>query len=730
METTHLQVPANTPPQLRLELFGSPRLQIDGSPIQGLKSSKARGLLIYLAVTGEYHSRLALASLLWGNLAEQSARGNLRKAIQTLRTHCGNFVEIEREGLQLDRSANVWVDVVEFKGLLQETSQQSMMDMLYRAVDLYKGDFLTGFYLHNAPEFETWWLQERASLREMMLDALIKLADLYSAERDLERATTLTRQFLEMEPWRESMHRNLMGLLSKSGRRNAAIVQYQLCKKILADEFGVDPEPETIRLYENILAKKQPTQPGPQTAGPTLNAHPANLPHPLNAFVGRDKELLSLHNLVASNRVVTLVGTGGIGKTALSIHLGRSLIDEYADGVWFIDLAAIKDPAMVPQVAALALGIKESGAESAINRLLFSLHEKHCLLILDNCEHVISGASQFAKTILENCEGIKIIATSREAIRIPGEIHYRVPKLSFPKNEHAVDFNNWKNFDAIVLFAKRAAVLSPGFQVTRENLVHIVRICQKLDGIPLTLEMVASGLDVLSLEIIASQMQDQLSLLTFHNRTAPPRQQSLRASLEWSWNLLSDTEKEFLRRFAMFNDKASLDSIDVICRDPDGKSGTALNALMGLVKKSFVNLTNEPGQERRYYLLESHREFAVEKLVLTDEEFSLRNRHLEYYRQLSKEAGPNLVRSEQAIWLTRLEHEIGNIRAALEWSIQSNIEAGLQICMSIWRFWAHYAIREGDSWLSEFLGQQIHAEGRAKALLIRSRLNYFSPAKL
>jgi DNA-binding SARP family transcriptional activator len=327
---------------LQLRLFGSPSIVLDGELLTSIKSAKAQGLLYYLAVTQQSHTRLSLATLLWGEFPDSAARGNLRKALQPLRKYLGDFLTIERSSLTIHEETDTWVDVVEFEHLLQITQGKSAPDYLQQAIDLYKGDFLDGFYLHNAPEFENWWLSKRASLREKMLNALHILADQRAQQGHLDQAIALTRRYLELEPWREGAHRRLMDLLARNGQRSAALAQYELCCQILANELAVEPSQATINLYEDIqtgtfhIPDKASAPPLPITIKPKSGMFLQTTDEVLDQaplFVGRKTELDQLSSILdrcleGHGQFVFISGEPGLGKTTLMTAFARqALVD-------------------------------------------------------------------------------------------------------------------------------------------------------------------------------------------------------------------------------------------------------------------------------------------------------------------------------------------------------------------------------------------------------------------
>ena len=307
---------------------------------------------------------------------------------------------------------------------------------------------------------------------------------------------------------------------------------------------------------------------------------------------------------------MTLTGAGGIGKTQLSLQVGQRLLDAFPDGVWLVELSSIADPALIPNTAAYALRLLELPGRPTLEILLDYLQDKYSLLILDNCEHLINETANFVERVLLTCPKLKLLANSRETLGVPGEVPYQVQPLSFPVAGQAPSFEEWKQYDAMRLFAERAAVVLPDFQVTQNNLTPLAKICQQLDGIPLALELAAVRVKMLTIEQIASRLDDRFRLLTGASRTVLPRQQTLRASIDWSWKLLSTAEQGLLRRLSVFAGEINLEAVEGICATSDIDKAQILDLLAQLVNKSLVIVEREPGEETRYRILETIRQYG------------------------------------------------------------------------------------------------------------------------
>jgi len=663
---------------LRLCLLGSFQLESDAGRIR-LPTRKAEALLAYLAVHAEAHSREKLAALLWGDFPDEQARASLRNALTMLRKALGHTRFLaDRETVQLNPDAELWVDAVAFKTQADAFASTAMPDSEAVDVELYGGDLLADFY-------DEWILPEREHYRLLHLETLARLARWCRSRGDYQRAIEAAKRLLTAEPTDESAHRSLMQSYQALGDYDSALRQYEACQRVLRDELGVEPSSETTALYEQIR-RAAATRSSPEAQ---LN----NLPVPLTSFIGRERDLQELSarlggdDSLAVARLYTLTGPGGAGKTRLALRVAAELAkaQTFADGVWWAELAAASDAAFVPQAAAKVFGLRESPGQPITDSLIAFMRPKRLRLILDNCEHLIVACAQLAEQLLQACPHLKILATSREALGIGGEQVWPVPSL----DTHS---------EAIRLFVERAAAVKFGFTLNESNAQAITQICQRLDGMPFAIELAAARIKALSAEQIAARLDDRFNLLTTGSRAAWPRQQTLRATMDWSHDLLDEAEQTLFRRLAVFAGGFSLEAIEVVRRELEDwtrsvsnppilrpRSGLVsnLDVLTRLIDKSLVIVG-----DARYRLLETTREYAADKLWLSGEESEMRRRHLQWYVQFVESAEPKLISAEQAEWQERLERDHANIRAALRWAIE-NAEAqlGLRLAGALWRFW-------------------------------------------
>ena len=451
----------------------------------------------------------------------------------------------------------------------------------------------------------------------------------------------------------------------------------------------------------------------------TLNIIPTNLPLQLTSFVGRDLEIAEIKEVLTNTRLVTLTGSGGTGKTRLSLQVASEILDRFKDGVWFIELAPITDPMLVPNTVASTLGLHEESGQPPMTALLEWFGERELLIILDNCEHLLDVCAGFVDSVLRKSRGIRILASSREALGIAGETAYRVPSLPIPDLKEQFTLEQLEECESTRLFIERAVQTLPTFNVTSASLPTIIQICQRLDGIPLAIELAAARVKVLSVEQIAERLDDRFKLLSGGSRTALPRQQTLRALIDWSYQLLDEQERLLFQRLAVFVGGWTLETAEAVCSFPSGgiEPYDILDLLTHLVDKSLIIVENA-GRESRYRRLETIRQYAREKLFESEEVALIRDRHLDYFRTLAEKAEIEILHANQTVWLQRLNVEFDNIRAALEWSQENQVEDGLQMGSSIWRFCLRYGYTRE---LVERLNQLLAHPSAAKRTSVRAK---------
>ena len=430
---------------------------------------------------------------------------------------------------------------------------------------------------------------------------------------------------------------------------------------------------------EQVFQLLTPDLPADFPSLKSLDTLPNNLPRQLTSFIGREREIEEVKNLFSTTYLLTLTGSGGCGKTRLGLQVVSDILEEFPDGVWVVELAALSDPTLVPQEVASALGVREVPDSPLQDTLSNYLQSKGLLLMLDNCEHLIEACSTLSNTLLHSCPNLKILVASREALGIAGESTYRVPSLSLPDPKSLPPAENLTMFEAVRLFIDRAIAGVSTFRVTDDNAPDVAQICHRLDGIPLAIELAASRIKVLEVEEINDRLNDRFRLLTGGSRTSLPRQQTLRAAIDWSYNLLSESERVLLNRLSVFMGGWTLPAAEAICADEGMEEYEILDTLTQLVEKSLVvaegaSSGKEVGGKKRYSLLETVRQYGRDKLLESGEGEGLRGRHLDWFLELAEQAEPELLGPDQMEWTDRLEVEHDNLRAALEWALGSGGE--------------------------------------------------------
>jgi predicted ATPase len=455
----------------------------------------------------------------------------------------------------------------------------------------------------------------------------------------------------------------------------------------------------------------------PLSSFPSPKKPKSNLPSSLTTFIGREEQQLEVIRLITKHRLVSLIGSGGVGKTRLSIKIGEQVLENYADGVWFVELASVLDPLHVPRVTAITLGLADEPQRPVIEVLCDFLEEKNMLIILDNCEHLLDACAFLTDTLLKNCPHLKVLPTSREAFGILGEAVYRVPSLGLPDQQQLID--KIRKFESVSLFEERAQLAQFDFSLTPENITSVAQICHRVDGIPLGIELAAAKVSILSTQQIAEQLDESINLLTGGSRTALPRHQTMRASMDWSWGMLTEAEQIVMRQLSVFVGGWVLDAAQAIC------DSEVLELMNSLVRKSLIVSNQKAGHETRYFFHETIRQYTREKLIQADEEVNSSTRHLRYFVELAERAEIELKGPIQTEWYSRLKDERDNIHVALRWAEQTDLEAGLYLASRLGTFWWMFDLRDGNYWLSRFLQRSesfSYPKARAKALYIHGMI--------
>ncbi len=690
------------PPSLRISLLGGFSAAAGESVVNegAWRLRKSKSLVKLLALAPEHRLHRERASeLLWPDRDPAAAANNLhqalfvaRRALETAGLDGAAAIELRDDALLL---VDAEVDVEKFEDAAGEARGSGDKALCQSAVELYTGELL--------PEdrYEDWCSARRESLREQCIALLLELSALERDAGDGAAAVRWLQRALVEDPLNEEAHRRLMTLFAMSGRRQQALAQYQRLRQALRREFEDVPDAETRQLYQSILSggfsaaegrdAGEQRERAPRDASPARGPH--NLPLRLTSFVGRERELTEVWRLLDRSRLVTLTGPGGCGKTRLAIEAASGRLRSFPDGVWLVDLAPIADQSLVPDTVAQALGIQLRAGQPPATALALQLAARKVLLVLDNCEHVIDSCARVALELVRSCPELSVLATSREPLHVPGELAWRVPSLSLPDPSDGLTEEELLRCEAGRLFCERAAESAPGFEPGGANTRAIAEICVRLDGMPLALELAAARARVLSPAQIAERLGDSLQLLAAGSRTALTRQQTLRATLAWSHDLLTQEERILYRRLAIFSGSFALDAAEGICESDDLDRLQILDLLDRLVDKSLVAVDHHAG-EARYRLLETVRQYAAERLDDAGERKEFERRHLEWYEDFASVQVPPIGQAATGGTPPRLDAEHDNLRAALATALRGYPELALRLAVTLWPWWlarSHFA---------------------------------------
>lgn len=565
---------------------------------------------------------------------------------------------------------------------------------------------------------EEWVLPERKTYEQAYLNALETLAAHATADGQSTDAVHWLRLLLATDPYRESACCALMQALSVAGDHAAVTQVYRDLRLVLRRDLNTDPAPKTQALYRNLLAHETRSAILP-SASPAPAGPPRRLPVPLTDLIGREEEIEEVGGWLGTNRLVTLVGTGGVGKTRLSLAVAERVIAQFPDGVWFVDLAPLSDSALLAQTLLRTLDLHEESSRTPEETLEQALSSRIMLLVMDNCEHLVEACTSLTHRLLSTCSDLRVLATSREALGLTDEYLYRVPSLALPPQgqpnvEKAT--SSLLEYEAVRLFVERARQANTSFQLNRSNAGAVVQICQRLDGIPLAIEMATARVKSLSVAHIAARLEDRFHLLTGGSRAALPRQRTLQATIDWSYDLLSEAERALFRRLCVFAGGWSLEAAEAVCAGAGVEAGEVLNVLIHLVEKSLV-IFEEPVEGRaRYHMLESLRQYGVERLAEAGETEALNHRHRDFFLQWVEEVEPHFYGPEQSTWYATVEKEYANLRVALEsYQKEEAADRALRLTGALSAFW------DVRGYFKEGLSHQITALSLAGAVGTKAR---------
>jgi predicted ATPase/DNA-binding SARP family transcriptional activator len=698
---------------LRIELLGPPAATWAGAAL-AIPRRQARALLFRLAAQAAPVPREQLCFLFWPDEPDASARRSLAHLLTHLRRAlpAPELLVASSDQAGLD-SASVWVDMLTCERLIATADPRARAAALQQAANLARGPFLAGFSLPDRPEFEEWAAGERQIWERRALETLAALTEHYTALGDYSAAIGAAQRYLAIDELAEEIHRRLIQLHALSGDRGASLRQFERCSEALERELGISPLPETRAAYEAALAGELRIENEKLRINPGITVEPQfsilnsqfSIPVPAGPLIGRERELDAICTLLrrADVRLLTLSGPGGAGKTRLGIAAAAALAAERADGAAFVALAALREPALLAGAIGQALGLRESAGQPLAELLKAALRERQMLLLLDNFEQVVAAAPLLAE-LLAAAPGLQLLVTSRALLRISSEHVFAVPPLALPpvtndpstalragerpfscaqgrrttdqlsnllisqpSNLQTADL---AQYGAIALFLARVRASSPSFQLTDANAPEVAAICARLDGLPLAIELAAARMKLLSPRMMLARLDRRLALLTDGPRDLPERQQTLRAAIDWSYSLLDVGEQLLLGRLAVFEGGWTLDAAEVVGLAAGELSINVLDGLHALLDKHLVQHQPATDGEPRFALLETIREYALERLTERGEAPATQLAYALYFLDLAERAEPELRGPEQVAWLDRLDDEQANLRAALAWCLR------------------------------------------------------------
>ncbi|WP_037366200.1 ATP-binding protein [Nakamurella lactea] len=706
-----------------LQLLGSFAVSVGevAMPAERWRLRKAKSLVAMIALEpGQRCHRDRVVDRLWPDLEPGAAAKNLhqtlyvaRRALADAGAAATGLILIRDDQVMLDDGGPVDVDALRFEAAARDALTAPTEERLLAAADLYTGDLLPEW-----PDSE-WLTARRHALQQTRSEILLKLADSLRPHAP-EQALLVLTKMLDSEPLHEGAVRAVMGVLTGLGRRSEALSRYEHLAEGLLEEFGTDPDPRTAALFRELLTAAQDNARPPAAAvpgGPDDTV--GSLPTAVTSFVGRERELGDVERLIGHARLLTLTGTGGCGKTRLAVEAARRARSRYPDGVWFVDLAAVRDPRSVADAVAAALGLDPGLAVPSRERALADrLQARRLLLVLDNCEHLLAGCARLVAALLAGERRIDVLATSREPLHTHGEYTLRVPSLALaPPGTDPTDLVRLGRLPSVRLFVERATQVRPDFVLDAANARDVLELCRRLDGIPLALEIAAARTAALEPAEIVARLGDVLSM-GGHPTAGITRQQTLRGALEWSHDLLSGPQRILLRRLSVFSGGFTLEAAETVCADSALARGDVLDLLTALVDKSLVT-PERAGSGTRYRQLETVRQFGSEQLERAGEVGDLAAAHAGFFLGVAVAHNPERAQGlviEQPKVLD-LEHD--NLRAALRWAGAHDPVTALRLAASLWRFWfvRGHAV-EGARWLESALAAAPEpTRARAAALI-------------
>ena len=665
--------------RLGIALFGPMLVTRDSHPVTGFEYDKVRALLAFLALEADRpHRRETVAGLLWPEQPEKVARDSLRNALATLRKAIGDdeadppFLFITREAIQFNTGSDFVLDTAEFTRNLNYAAHHRHRDPDFcracaawrrETADLYRGPLLAQFSLADSPEFETWLVAHREALHYEAMEMLTKLADFYLRRGDYQSAHYFAGRQLAFEPWHEAAHRQAMLAMALMGNRGGALKQYETCRAILAEELGVQPEPETILLWERIRDRNLAGE------GTTRN-----IPAPTTPLVGREHDLAALYRKLVDPDIhlLTIFGPGGVGKTSLVLAAGHQFGVDFADGAVFVSLAETEQPGSIFVAIAAALGLLPEPDPAIEQQVASYLSTRNLLLILDNFEQLLDGAI-LLNDLVAAAPNLVLLVTSRQRLGLSTEWVYELQGLAFPAENSGEPL---AEYGAIQLFARRARQERGDFALLSADAAAVAEICRLVQGMPLAIELAAAATAVLPVSQITRQLRNGLDTLSAEWADLPPRHRSIHAAFEQSWSRLSERERRILRHLSVLSGSFDAEAASFVAEASPAD-------LRRLHDKSLLQV-REDGRLGLHPLI---RAYAAERLSARKETETALQRLLAYYIEVAEQGEQALKSQEQLQWINLLEADHANIQAALAWAEENDYGGAVQLASAMWLFW-------------------------------------------
>jgi predicted ATPase/DNA-binding SARP family transcriptional activator/DNA-binding CsgD family transcriptional regulator len=710
---------------VKVWLLGGFRVSVGSRAItQGawrLRKAAALVKLLALAPGHRMHREQVMESL-WPGSGRRAASGRLRGALHAARRafdpNVGAlYLASEDASLVLYPEGDLWVDVDAFERAAA-TARHSREPAAYRmALDLYGGDLLPD------DRYEAWIEGRHEGLQRLYLALYIELAGLHEESQEHGLAIEVLREATAEQPSFEEAHVGLMRLHALLGRPERSIAQYERLRDTLSRGLDAEPTAPTRRLRDQIAAGTLLPAVGPGQEEELGRADKHNLPAPMTSFVGREREMAEAKRLIPTTRLLTLAGAGGSGKTRLAIEVAGDLVGAYPDGVWMAELASLAEPGLVAQEVVGVLGVAERPGEAPAETLGNYLRSKEMLLVLDNCEHLIEAAARLVEQLLRSCPRLGILATSREPLGLAGEVVWQVDPLSVPDTDGGADVEGMLRYESLRLFVDRARLRLPDFELTGENTEAVARVCRKLEGMPLAIELATARMGTMAVEQVAQRLDVSLDVLKGASGDTLARQRTLRATLDWSYKLLSEKEQTLFGTLSVFAGGWTLEAAEAVCSGDTIQQEDVLDFLGALVDKSLVVAGPTAGGPLRYRMLEPIRQYSKVELGRNGDADEVKGRHAAYFLALAEQAEPRLAGSEQSAWVGRLGAEHDNLREALSWVLEKGKdEASLRLGAALGRYWnVRGYLHEGIEWLERVLAESGSAASPARVKALEGR---------